>query len=224
MYWSRAAGKKPSSFSREDKGRTSKNIASEIHEALSQLQIDRYTLMGHSIFGIYGLQYINDYPDEVTAFVGIDTSVSTQPGADDAISVKSLDFLNKSGLYRLLKSVGPDPYAGLNFDPHTVEQMKLIANKMENNATMLNEMQYSASNFKDAQQLFFPADLPLLLFVQADNQEVEGWIELHEEQIKQSNSGEMVTMEGTHYLHHTKSKEIAEKVRAFKDQAQNQAQ
>ncbi|MHA7963195.1 alpha/beta fold hydrolase [Paenibacillus sp. CAU 1782] len=198
-----------------DKERTSKNIASEIHEALSQLQINRYMLMGHSIFGVYGLQYINDFSEEVTAFVGIDTSVPTQPGMEDDVPIEALDFLKKSGLNRLLKSVGPDPYAGLDFDQHTVEQMKLLANKNESNATMLNEMQHTASNFKDAQQLSFPADLPLLLFVVADDPEVEGWIALHEEQIEQSNNGELVKMEGTHYLHHTNSKEITEKVRSF---------
>lgn len=203
-----------------DKERTSKNIASEIHEAVGQLNLDRYILMGHSISGIYALQYINDYPDEVTAFVGIDTSVPTQPGTDELMPFESLDLLTKSGFYRLLKSIGPDPYAGLSFDEHTVKQMKLLANVNENNATMLNEIQHSASNFRDARQLSFPAELPLLLFVVAHDQEVEGWIELHEEQIAGSSHGEMVALDGTHYLHHTKSKEIAQKLKDFMDQVQ----
>lgn len=203
-----------------DKERTSKNIASEIHEAVGQLNLDRYILMGHSISGIYALQYISDYPDEVTAFVGIDTSVPTQPGTDELMPFESLDLLTKSGFYRLLKSIGPDPYAGLSFDEHTVKQMKLLANVNENNATMLNEIQHSASNFRDARQLSFPAELPLLLFVVAHDQEVEGWIELHEEQIAGSSHGEMVALDGTHYLHHTKSKEIAQKLKDFMDQVQ----
>ncbi len=203
-----------------DKERTSKNIASEIHEAVGQLNLDRYILMGHSISGIYALQYISDYPDEVTAFVGIDTSVPTQPGTDELMPFESLDLLTKSGFYRLLKSIGPDPYAGLSFDEHTVKQMKLLANVNENNATMLNEIQHSASNFRDARQLSFPEELPLLLFVVAHDQEVEGWIELHEEQIAGSSHGEMVALDGTHYLHHTKSKEIAQKLKDFMDQVQ----
>jgi pimeloyl-ACP methyl ester carboxylesterase len=203
-----------------DKERTSKNITNEIHEALSQLNIDRYILMGHSISGIYGLQYINDYPDEVTAFVGIDTSVPTQPGSEDIMPFETLELLAKSGFSRFFRSIGPDPYAGLNFDEHTVEQMKLLTNVNENNATMLNELEHSASNFRDARQLSFPAELPLLLFVVAHDQEVEGWIELHEEQIAGSSHGEMVALDGTHYLHHTKSKEIAQKLKDFMDQVQ----
>ncbi|MED3576139.1 alpha/beta hydrolase, partial [Cytobacillus praedii] len=63
-----------------EKERSTENIVSEIHEALLQLNIDRYTLMGHSIAGIYGLDYVNKYPNEVSAFVGIDSSVPTQGG------------------------------------------------------------------------------------------------------------------------------------------------
>ena len=50
--------------------RSTKNIVSEIHETLQKLDITSYTLMGHSIAGIYGLDYSRTYPDEVTAFVG----------------------------------------------------------------------------------------------------------------------------------------------------------
>lgn len=31
--------------------------------------------MGHSILGVYGLEYVNHYENEVSAFVGIDSSV-----------------------------------------------------------------------------------------------------------------------------------------------------
>lgn len=57
------------------KERSTENIVSEIHEALQALNIDRYILMGHSISGIYGLDYVNKYENEVSAFVGLDSSV-----------------------------------------------------------------------------------------------------------------------------------------------------
>lgn len=76
-------------------------------------------------------------------------------------------------------------------------------------------MDHISSNFKGAQGLTFPKDLPLLLFIQANNTGVKGWIPLHEEQIKDSIHGKVMTMDGSHYLHHTKFKEIAENFRAF---------
>ena len=58
-----------------EKERSTANIVSEIHEALQSLHIDRYILMGHSISGIYRLDYVNKYADEVSAYVGLDSSV-----------------------------------------------------------------------------------------------------------------------------------------------------
>ncbi|WP_107924823.1 alpha/beta hydrolase [Lysinibacillus parviboronicapiens] len=202
-----------------DKERSTENIVSEMHEALQQLDIDKFTLMGHSIAGIYGLDYVNKYPDEVSAFVGIDSSVPTQPGMDVELPVKTFAFVEKSGLLRLIMKVSGDPYAGLAFDAQTVEQMKMISNKNMYNATTLNEMEHISSNFKGAQDLTFPKDLPLLLFVQANNAGVEGWIPLHEEQVKDSVYGKMIPMEGSHYLHHTQFKEIADNFRQFMKEA-----
>ncbi len=198
-----------------EKERTTENMVSEVHEALQQLNINRYTLMGHSIAGIYGIDYVNKYPNEVTGFVGIDSSVPIQPGMDVKFPLKTFAFLEKSGLMRLIKKVSGDPYASLAFDAKTVEQMKMISYKNMNNDTALNEMGHISSNFKGAHDLTFPKDLPLLLFVQANNEGVKGWIPLHEGQIKDSVHGKVITMDGSHYLHHTKFKEIAENFREF---------
>ncbi|MCM3781423.1 alpha/beta hydrolase [Neobacillus mesonae] len=197
-----------------EKERTTENIVSEVHEALQQLGIDRYILMGHSIAGLYGVSYVNTYPDEVLAFVGIDSSVPNQPGMDASLPLKSMQFLQESGLMRLLKKVSGDPYESLAFDEHTKEQMRLISNQVTSNPTMMDELRRLASNFKNGEQLTFPYDLPLLLFVQSNNEYNEQWIPLHEEQVKQSAQGKMIPLEGSHYLHHTKFKEIAEE---FKD-------
>jgi len=202
-----------------EKDRTTENIVSEVHEALQQLNINRYMLMGHSITGIYGIDYVNKYPNEVIAFVGIDSSVPTQPGIDVKFPLKTFAFLKKSGLQRLAVKFGGSPYGELAFDDRTVEQMTMLSNKNSNSSTMLNEMDHISSNFKGAQGLTFRKDLPLLLFVQADNQGVPGWIPLHEGQIKDSVHGKVVIMEGSHYLHHTKFKEIAENVRTFMKEA-----
>ncbi|EPY12920.1 hypothetical protein PAAL66ix_10096 [Paenibacillus alvei A6-6i-x] len=72
------------------------------------------------------LDYVNKYPNEVTAFVGIDSSVPTQPGMDVEFPLKRLEFLKKSGLLRFALIFSADPYKGLAFDEKTVEQMSLI--------------------------------------------------------------------------------------------------
>ncbi|MNI30195.1 hypothetical protein D3C73_840320 [compost metagenome] len=61
-------------------------------------------------------------------------------------------------------------------------------------------------------------NLPVIFFLQPDSTAIEGWSTLHEEQIKDSAHGKVMTFEGTHYLHHTKSKEIVENFRAFMEE------
>ncbi|KOY18012.1 alpha/beta hydrolase, partial [Paenibacillus xylanivorans] len=195
-------------------------IVSEVHEALQQLGVDRFILMGHSIAGLYGVSYVNTYPDEVLAFIGIDSSVPNQPGMDVKLPLKSLQFLQGSGLMRLLTKVSGDPYKSLAFDEHTKEQMRLISSQVSTNPTMVDELRHLGSNFKDGAQMTYPHDLPLLLFVQSNNENNEQWVPLHEEQAKQSAHGKVIPMEGSHYLHHTKFKEIAQEFKDYMKQIQ----
>lgn len=201
-----------------EKERSTDNIVNEIHEALQYLKIDEYILMGHSIAGIYGLDYVNKYPNEVSAFVGIDSSVPTQGGMDVEFPIETFKLLKKSGLGRLMLKLGDDPYAGLPFDDETKEQMRMISLKNMYNTTTMNEMENIYPNFVAAQNLTFPSDLPLILFVQANNTDRKDWVSLHEEQAKESVHGKMMTFEGSHYLHHTRSKEIVENFRAYMEE------
>lgn len=203
---------------RTDKERTTDNIVGEVHEALQSLNIDRFILMGHSITGIYGLDYVNKYPNEVSAFVGIDTSVPAQGGMDKKLPLGTFKLLKQSGFGRLMTSFGEDPFAGMPYDDETKKQMKMLSNKNMFNNTSLNELENLYPNFVAARSLSFPKELPLIFFIQANNTGVKGWIPLHEEQIKDSVHGKVMTFEGGHYLHHTKSKEIAENFRAFMEQ------
>ncbi|MHA7963210.1 alpha/beta fold hydrolase [Paenibacillus sp. CAU 1782] len=203
-----------------EKARTTENIVSEIHEAVEQLGLDRYILMGHSITGLYAVSYVENYRDEVTAFIGIDSSVPNQPGMDVKLPLKTMKFLQDSGLMRVLKKVSGDSYKSLAYDEHTKEQMNLISNQVSSNPTLINELKHLGSNFKNGELLTYPEELPMLLFVQSNNEHNDQWIPLHEEQIKQSALGKMIPMEGSHYLHHTKFKEIAEEFKAYMKEIQ----
>ncbi|WP_342556110.1 alpha/beta hydrolase [Paenibacillus sp. FSL R7-0652] len=205
-----------------DQERTTENIVREIHEAAEQLGLNRYILMGHSIAGLYSVSYVDRYPDEVIAFVGIDSSVPNQPGMDVKLPLKSLQFLQSSGLMRLAKKLSADPYAPMAYDEHTKEQMNLISNRVSSNSTMTNELKHLGSNFKNAENMTYPRELPVLLFVQSNNEHNPQWLPLHEQQAAKSAQGKMIPMEGSHYLHHTKFKEIAEQFKAFMKELQLQ--
>jgi len=192
------------------KERSTAYIVSEVHQALQSLDIDRYILMGHSIAGIYALDYVNEYPDEVIAFAGIDTSVPEQGGMDVKFPINKFKFLKNSGLARLLLKVSGDPYAELPFDDETKKQLNLITLKNLYNSSFMSEMENIYPNFVAAQNMKFPENLPLILFVQSNNENRKDWVSLHEEQAKESRYSKLIPLEGSHYLHHTRSKEIAE--------------
>lgn len=198
-----------------DTERTSANITREVHEALQYLGVDRYVLMGHSISGVYAVNYSASYGNELIAWVGIDSSVPDQPGWNETLPVEAITTFKNLGLTRFFASIAPDPYEGLPYDDGTKEQMKLLSTKNSAAPTLISEMENTPSNFAGVSGMTFPKELPVLLFVAANSADVQGWGKLHEDQAKSVVNGKVVTLEGDHYLHHSKSAEIAKDTSAF---------
>lgn len=222
-----------------DVPRTTENIVSEVHEALQALDVDRYVLMGHSIAGLYGIEYATRYPDEVTAFVGIDSSVPGQPGMDTQFPTGLMGAAKSLGLVRVLSAVvgdgldgaegsegsdgtkasagsrGSDATDGPVYSDHVREQMRMLSNKNSLSSTYRDEMAHIPTNFERALGSTFPADLPLLLFVVAHNEKNPDWLPLHEQQAAEADDGTVVPLDGEHYLHHTHAAEIAETFRTW---------
>lgn len=113
--------------------------------------------MAHSISGLYSLDYVNQYPNEVSAFIGLDSSVPSlseqKIEPSDTVPVK---WFRNLGFARLQLKLSADPYEGLPYNEETKEQ------------------------------LTFPSDLPVLLFVQANHPVVKEWVPEHEKQIEET--------------------------------------
>lgn len=199
-----------------ERERSTANIVSEIHEALQSLHIDRYILMGHSISGIYILDYVNKYPNEVSAFVGLDSSVPTLSEQKiDSSDTQPIKWFRNLGFARLQLKLSADPYDGLPYDEQIKEQLNILIRKNMYNTTQLNEAESMYSNFKAAEQLTFPVNLPVLFFVQKNHPAAENWIPEHEKLIENTVHSEVVLLEANHYLYRSHAKEIAEKFRGF---------
>ncbi|KOO52550.1 alpha/beta fold hydrolase [Viridibacillus arvi] len=205
-----------------EKERTIENIVAEIHECLQKLNIDRYTLMGHSIAGIYGLEYVNKYEKEVNAFVGIDSSFPTQGGNDDEFPSEIYKLINKSGFYRMIMKLNSDQLLAPEVDEDTREQIRMLSLKNAFNPNIISEGENFKYNFKAAENYSFPKNLPVIFFLVKDTTDVEGWKVEHEEQIKHSIHGKVMEFEGEHYLHYTKSKEIVENFRSFMEETEKE--
>ena len=198
-----------------ERARTTDNIVDEIHEALQVLEVDRYVLMGHSIAGLYAIEYANRYADEVTAFVGIDSSVPGQPNMDTVFPTGLLGAAKNLGLIRLVAHASGDGLDGLDYDDDAREQMSLLSNRNSLTPTYLDEMNRIRTNFADAAGTGFPVVLPVLLFVVADNAGNPDWLDLHESQAAEVDDGTVIPLDGEHYLHHTHASEIADDFRLW---------
>ena len=198
-----------------DRERTTANIVTEVHAALQALDVDEYILMGHSIAGIYGIEFARRYPDEVRAFVGIDTSAPGQPNMDTVFPTDLMAAAKNLGLVRLLTSISGPGYDLPAYSTQSREQIGLISNRNALSPTYLDEMAHIRTNFADAHGTAFPEDLPLLLFVEADNANNPDWLALHERQAAAVADGTVIPIDGEHYLHHTHAADIAEGFRTW---------
>lgn len=198
-----------------DRPRTTENVVSEIHEALAALDVDEYVLMGHSVAGLYGIEFAERYPDEVTAFVGIDTSVPEQPGIDEELPVDAFSALKTLGIVRLVAAFSGDDYEAPSYSEQAQEQIGMITNVYSLNPTYLDEMKRLPTNFQNARGTTFPTDLPVLMFVEADNAANSDWLGLHERQAAEIDDATVIPMDGEHYLHHTHAQDIASQFRTW---------
>jgi len=198
-----------------DRERTTENIVQEVHSALQSLHVNRYILMGHSIAGIYGIDYVKRYPDEVSAFVGIDTSVPGQPGTDTQFPTGLMSAAKNLGLLRVITAIAFADDNSPAYSDYANDQMQMLTNRNSMSPTYLNEMEHIGSNFQRALGTGFPKDLPLLLFAVAENKQNPEWLELHRRQAASVTDGTVVPIPGEHYLHHTHGGEIADGVRAW---------
>ncbi len=197
--------------------RTVENITAELHTALVQVGVDEpYVLLGHSIAGLYTLYYANQYREEVAAVIGIDASV---PGQMNGLAgaVGPLDrALAWTGLLRIATAIMPaiaEP-EGHAFTPAEREQYRVMTNWTYANAAVTDEANQGARNFAAVEDLTYPKDLPVLSFIkQKDNQ--PRWRELHQLQLDAVDRGQLVELDGGHYLHWTHSPQIADAIDQF---------
>jgi pimeloyl-ACP methyl ester carboxylesterase len=202
--------------------RTVDSIATELHAALATLGIAKpYTLVGHSIAGFYTLYYANKYPDEVSAVIGIDTTVPSAPMGSAEPSSGGVNWerlLSTTGVVRCLDTLVPalaEP-AGDAFTAGERERIRLMSSWNFGNAALSDETRRLGDNARAIQGMSYPADLPVLIFLSSESiGSLPHWRELHEEQVRNVARHELVELAGGHYLHWTQSPAMAEAIREF---------
>lgn len=198
--------------------RTSEAIVQEIHEALSILGVKKYTLVAHSISGIYGLQYATVFPDEVRSFVGIDTAV---PNMDALIRQHNPDLLGDAAPSEKPYSVDDDigDVKGYVYsDAEKAIIAELHARNCDNDAVFEAMKKPDERGEKSYDTLRFPESIPVKFFLSSESVGMapEWYEQAHVDQLTSAAGSSVAVLDGGHFLHHTQAAKIAEGIRSLR--------
>ncbi|WP_274310211.1 alpha/beta fold hydrolase [Solibacillus daqui] len=210
------------------KERTVENIVEEIRIALKKANIDGpYILMPHSVSGIYSLYYANKYPAEIDAVIGIDALF---PQAIEYFNEpaptlpKFLRYVAPTGIARLALYINPEGFLPIaddgTYSEENLKMTKAISAWKGGNKSVVNEANEIKNNIDKTVDMTFPSNMPVLLFATKKDKVTEDGknnVTFYETQLSNSPSSKIVTLEGHHYLHWTRYKEMSKQVNEFID-------
>lgn len=170
--------------------RDSNNICEEIHKVIEILNINKYILLAHSISGLYSLGYLTKYRNEVEGFVGIDITLP---------------------YYFLEECDSNEKYL----------EHKFNADSQKISESYINMYTYFWETAKKLEHFKFPNDLPVILFtstmlIDNINEQIKDGllrtkvVDYLNNMITNNNIQQIHILEGTHYLHHSQSKNMTE--------------
>jgi hypothetical protein len=86
------------------------------------------------------------------------------------------------------------------------------------NLDVINENNSISKDLSLFSENFFPVEIPILAFVSKVSIDVDkNWLELHQNQIKNSYNQKLVILPGQHYLHMDNSEEMVSEIYKFID-------
>ncbi|MCR5226246.1 MAG: alpha/beta hydrolase [Eubacterium sp.] len=213
--------------------RNSENICKEIHEVLSNIGEDSYYLMGHSIAGLYSLQYSNMYENEVRGFIGLDATVPAQIETNDPnqyhIPYNAIKLLYvDTGLMRMQINMTPDEtysdpaFKGSMYEvlyKHSAQDrviIKELLSSVNMNKTAINEIKRLKANCEDEMQLKFPETIPVFYILSKESVDTDPyWEGYHQDMVKNNEKGRVEIVEGNHYVHLTNEEKVVELTREW---------
>jgi pimeloyl-ACP methyl ester carboxylesterase len=210
-----------------NKPRTNENVIEETRLALREAGIlPPYILVPHSNSGIYVLYYANKHPEEISAIIGLDTSVPDLVKYFPAANITLIRFagiLRAMGIVRIALLVDPG-LAGYDYPTafSEIEMRTLLRMASWNfaNRTIANEVRLQFENMREVQDYKYPNTIPIsFVLSQASVQNMPkvapglDWIKTHQNLIVGNPKARMYFVEGSHYVHWQNAEKIAQIIR-----------
>ncbi|MBO7676390.1 MAG: alpha/beta hydrolase [Erysipelotrichaceae bacterium] len=191
------------------------SLISKQRQALEKLgEEGPFILLPHSLSGLEAIRWIQKYPEEIQAIIGLDMAVPAQylswgqEGLDKRVAqMKSLQKLHKKGLlfwYPLNKK-------GLSKED--IIQQRLLWKRNMMNDCYINGAKMVLENAKLV-EIGEKIDCPILMFVSDGKQVSDNWIQYQNEFAKQNNA-RIIQLNCGHYIHYYESDRICKEIKDF---------
>ena len=182
-------------------------------EALEKLgEKGPYILMPHSMSGIEAIRWIQMYPEEVNALIGLDMTsyISYAEWTDSDIEKKSrlLRRMKKLGLYRLSTIPHND-----SLTQKDKKQLKLLQKRNAFNECYKREAERVLENAATVKNNG-PIKCPTLLFSSNGKQTFRNWIQ-NQHEFAEVMDAKLITYDCGHYIHYFKSEEMSKEIKDF---------
>ena len=173
-----------------------------------------YILFPHSMSGLEAVYWAQQYPEEVTAIIGLDMAVPESYEYFNFSSVNQLMYVGRASVWLGLHRI-PGVYS-LNetaLTEHEIEQQRLL---MYRNAVNIDYVLEGKSVYNNAATVLSGGalDLPILMFV-SDGKEIgEYWIPCQQRFAAQY-AAQLIQLDCGHYVHNFEYEYISEKALEF---------
>ena len=204
-----------------DKERSIDSILEDTRTALTEADIEgSYVLCPHSMSGIEALYWAQQYPEEVSAIIGLDMAV---PKAYENYKINTLmskltQFAAHAGVTRLIPGVSESDaikYGTLSDEEKDI--YRAVFYKRTATITMMNEV----NSIKDSAKIVGEAgtpQIPMLLFVSngtGTGWDTEAWCSYQKDYLDSLEHGDMIELNCPHYVHDYEYETISENIVQF---------
>lgn len=216
-----------------DTPRTREQISDEVHEALSKFGAKKYTLVAHSLAGVQMMPLVNNHPEEIAAFVGID---SATPGMDKFITPELMKATSASKVQELRRKMSDIAKRLLRTTPKAVREdvqevtgYKYSEREIATMAALYYRNRHNDDEFqrikreqdKQAEQSVgvtaYPDNVPVKFFLSSESVGFapDWYVREHERLLTTATGSGVEVLEGGHFLHHTQAQAIATGIRGL---------
>lgn len=197
---------------------------------MEQVQIKQCVLLVHSISGVYGLNFVQNYPEKVKGFIAVDNTVYDEElaeamemekkymlqGIDEFQKIKN-SFSSLEEFQMALKT-DPDKYgaalpqvSGYTYTESDREEY-IQAYSLSSNDTIRNEVNGMDQSLLSIKNKKFPSALPVLTMISSENvQNVPAWETAHRNQLDlESGNHQLYIVNGGHYIWYTNLTQVVQ--------------